>query len=289
MSKLSKIFDAASGYLFMAGSFASKLTVFSVFLSAISSIISLIAYLLGYLAWYIAALYYPNTPKKPEWFGFAPLKEQYQLTAVLGLIATILCIYTPVLLPFAAWMYALSNIMWCITEYHKQENPPLNEEGFSSIRQRLYFRYTLLVTISSAAIAITATISLFFPPLAFALFVGSTIFTVGLAVISLYYWGQCTFSSFSPDRSEHSYTILSNELEFNLVPAQLESSNEPAAHDLTTGSSDRLPMLDPVVKPREVESFLFKHTTAIPEQHLCDTDALPDNEENSKDLSLRPG
>ena len=218
MKRHSETLDGISGYLFLVGFISSKLKNIPIFLiTAILSPVSLAAYLIGYIAWYAASIFYPDHPRKQKhWYGFAQFREQYQVAAVLGTIATIMYLVAPVYIIPTAWLYTISNLIWSISEYHKKENPLPNDVHYSSIRQRIYLRYTILVATSSALTAIAETVAYLFPQTALLVIACSSILGAGLTVASIYHWGKCAFGNYPPDIVNHSYRRLSEQLEFPL-------------------------------------------------------------------------
>ncbi|AHE67324.1 hypothetical protein [Legionella oakridgensis] len=213
MKKQAALLDKISGSFFLAGFIISKLKSIPILLLAsILNLVSLAAYLIGYTAWFLATLFYPNHPRKREaWYGFAEFKDQYQAAAVIGTVATILCflcpLYPSLILP-AVWLFAVSNLIWTIGEYHKYKKPPTHDEHYSSLRQETYLRYVLLTTAVSAITALAATLGFLFPPASMAVLLASIIGN-GLTVIALYYWKKSTFDEFKPDGvMPHSYATL---------------------------------------------------------------------------------
>ena len=215
MKKHAEKLDSLSGYLFLVGFISSKLKNIPIFIvTAILTPVSLGAYLIGYIAWYMASLFYPDHPRKNDsWYAFAKFRQQYQFAALLGTMATIMCVVSPPLLIPTAWLYTGSNLMWSISEYHKKENPLPDDKRYSSARQSIYLRYAILVTISSILTAITATVVFFFPPTALFVLTCSSIFGTALTIASLYHWGKCAFGNYLIN---HSYTQLSKQLAFPL-------------------------------------------------------------------------
>ena len=217
MKTFRSILNKISAFLFLTALIASRLRNIPVlFASSLFNLISLSAYLIGYISWYVSALLHTDHPrKKNHWFGFATFKEQYELAALLGTVATIMMVASimiPLLVIPGAWLYALSNCMWSISEYHKKENPPPDDETYSRERQTLFFRYTMLLATSSALTALAVSVSLLFPASAFILIPATTIAVAGLAIPSLYYWGKSTFGNFLTPTSPDSYLRLSKEL-----------------------------------------------------------------------------
>ncbi len=159
------------------------------------NIISMAAYLIGYSAWYVATFMYPNHPKlKKNWYGFASYKYQYQAAAFLGTLATLMCIFTPFVAITAAWIYALSNIIWVIGEHHKNKfQIKQKDEDYSLEKQSLYFRFTVLVAIGSTLSALFSTAVILIPEAAF--FINPLAFVLSLFFMftSLTYWGKAAF------------------------------------------------------------------------------------------------
>lgn len=225
MQRLTATLDKYSGYLFFIGFLTSKLKNIPIALVAsVLNAVSLVAYLIGYVAWSIASFLYPNHPRKQsQWYGFVPFKQQYQMAALLGTLATVLCLTTSVLLA-AAWLYTLSNMIWNIAEYHKMENPPRDDVHYSSTKQSTYFHYTLLVTITSSIAAIGLSIASLIPAFAVTTLSIASIVGTGFTIASLHYWSKCAFGTFPPDNPgiKQSYHMVQKELAMgNTTPKQL--------------------------------------------------------------------
>ena len=190
--------NSASGWLFTTGFIFSKLQAIPIMIvSGILSIVSLLAYLIGYIVWYIAALCYPEHKRKQDqWYGFADFKHQYQVAALIGTTATVLCILFPLLIIPTAWLYTVSNSLWAISEHHKQQNPPKDDVQYSNERQTEYLRYATLVACTSALTAVATTIAFFIPPIALTLLAVAGGFGICITVASLYYWGRSALGTF---------------------------------------------------------------------------------------------
>ncbi len=214
MNKQAEILNNASGVLFIVGFFTSRIKSIPIFLlGTVFSITSLIAYLVGYASWYAASLFYPNHPRKQEhWFGFAPFKNQYQIAALVGAVATIMCIVAPVFFILAAWLYAISNLVWAISECHRKENPFPSDKLYSTARQGHYLRYAILATANSLQTALSATIIAIFPPATIVVIASSLIIGFVLALPTIYYWMKFMFGKFRPDSVNHSYAKVSDKL-----------------------------------------------------------------------------
>ncbi len=208
------VLNLISSGLFFIGLIFSKLkTLPLAFLSTLLHFVSLVAFLIGYAIWAISGIFYPNYPRRREqWYGFAEYKQQFQLAALLGAIATFICIITPSLIITSAWIYTLSNLFWTISEYHKKENPPPHDHDFSSTKQNIYFRFSLLATSSSLVAALSASIIVTFPVTTIVLSTFATILGTGLTISSFYYLSKTLFENFPPDNINHSYNKLNSGL-----------------------------------------------------------------------------
>jgi hypothetical protein len=216
-NRIAAAFDRWSGYLFLIGYVTAKLRYLPFGLMAgIFNLVSILTYLAGYLSWYVAALLYTGHTRRHErWFGFAELNFQYEITALLGTIASIMaiiCIAAPVLIVPTAWIFAISNLLWAISEHHKNDNPMPDDITFSSKRHTHYLRYATLSAISSTIMAVGLTLGLLIPPVAVSLVAATTITAAIITVVSLYYWGRHAFGSYKPDRVSHSYEKLADGL-----------------------------------------------------------------------------
>jgi hypothetical protein len=252
LKKATRILDSISGYLFLTGFLSTKLKNIPVALvSSIFNVISLFAYLIGYVVWYVSALLYPEHPRRRDsWYGFAQFKDQYQIAALLGTIATISTIigliFPPLIIP-TAWLYTISNFVWSASEYHKQQNTPPGNESYSTAKQGIYIRYTLLVTASSIVAALGITVAILCPPAAFIVIPATTIIGILLTVASLAYWGKAAFGHYPPDRVDHSYQQLSKQLSFPLAHSpkqEIEPIPEQTIKNQQTVSPPPTPEID---------------------------------------------
>ena len=214
----------------MLGFISAKLK--NIQLASIASklnLISIAAYLIGYTAWYVATFLYPHHPKlQNNWYGFAPYKYQYQAAALLGAIASTICLFVPELALAAAWIYVLSNLIWAIGEHHKGKYQTINTvDDYSPEKQALYFRFTLLVAIGSTLSAILTTASILMPAAANIIMPVNSISSIIFMFTSFYYWLRATF--YTPPPINHptrtletidTYTQLSEQLSFN--PANIK-------------------------------------------------------------------
>lgn len=202
-------FDKISGQLFLLGLAAAKLKNIPIrIVSAILTVLSLVCYLIGYSVWLLATLFYPNFPRKEfSWYSFASIKEQYQISSILGLVATILCIIYPSLLLPATWIFTASNLVWSIAEYHKLQNPPDYIDNFSKHRQSAYLTYTQLITFISALTAGGISLALIVPNCAASVLLASTIVGNGLTLVAFYYLKK-SWDEPPPDQVQVSHSVL---------------------------------------------------------------------------------
>lgn len=211
--------DRISGYFFTAGFFISRARILPIaLLNAVLNIVSLLSYLVGYVAWFAATLLYPNHPRKRDaWYGFAEFKDQFQVASILGTAATIICLtYPPLLLP-ALWLFATSNFLWIVGEYHRKENPPPYDPNFSTPRQETYLKYAYLMTSISLLTAAASTTAMCFPLAAPMVLLSSTVIGTVMTVIAFNYWRQSAYGEYKPDRVRHSYAHLAEGLDFSLA------------------------------------------------------------------------
>lgn len=181
MVQLSQL-DNVVNFLFALGFITSKLS-YSPFILLIpySQPISLLCYGIGYILWLLISKLSPSTPAQSHaWYGFAEFKDQHQLAAILG-IAAVFCYAAALTMPMAflvsGWLFALSDIIWCIGEYHKNQSLPKNAPTREDPWKKVTFRYSLLASEFALLNALTTTLTIFFPP---------------VSILMLYTWGLVT-------------------------------------------------------------------------------------------------
>lgn len=171
---IAKKFDAMSGNLFIFGMVSGHIDIIDLPPPGPIAIqmISMIAYLIGYGLWFAASLLHHEYARAPDsWLGFTSFREQYQVSAIIGITASIIWFFFPAIIVPAAWLFLLSNLIWCISEHHKHVNPPPeyntpDTKPHFVIGQSLYCNYTTIVTIVSLVTALALTLSVIFPPAA---------------------------------------------------------------------------------------------------------------------------
>jgi hypothetical protein len=224
LNKPARILNAISGNVFFLGFLSSQLRAIPVaVVSGIFALVSLIAFLVGYLAWYLAALCFPDYARqRHQWYGFFEYKKQNLVSAMIGMVATVLCLCCPALIFPAFILYTISNSLWVIAEYHYKNNPNPNDENFSSKRQADYLYYTLFITLGTILATAALAISIFCPLLAPAVYIASTVICTSLTLISFYFRGKSLLGKYKPDNIEGSYQKLAQGL-----PSSAEASNKP--------------------------------------------------------------
>lgn len=217
--------DKASTAFFFAGFVVSKLhhTPFVV-LATLSNIGSLFLYTLAYGLWFLASRLYPDYPRKAQsWYGFTEFKNQHRIAVVLGVAAIVSClaaITMPLAIIPATWLFAFSNSVWCISEYHKKQNPPTDDREYSSSLQTTYFRYAVTTVAMSFLTALDTTIVIFFPTAAVLTLTFSSVAGVGLGALSLYYLTDYIYQKHTPDALNASYIQM-------IDPFDLTSGKSP--------------------------------------------------------------
>lgn len=163
-----------------------------------------ISWLIGYSTWYIGSLFYDKDlpRKKDSWYGFAEFKQQHQTSALLGLIATVLCVAVPALFIPTAWLFAISNTLWSIGAHHKKEMPDTDDPNYSSAKQNVFSYLTMVVTLLSYLTALEATALFFFPLSAPVLVPIATAAEVIVTAVMLVLIAKYVLGTYQPDRAQ---------------------------------------------------------------------------------------
>lgn len=202
LSRVVSVLDKASGFFFILGFISSKMPEGPLpILAPAIKIFSIVCFLMGYSFWYLSSLIQKDAPRKREsWYGFFEFKLQFQMAALLGIIATALCIVVPSFTVPTAWLYAISNVIWSIGEYHKKNMPPAHDLSFSTKAQSIFCKYTVGMTFISICSAITAT-ALIIAPLASPVLIPISSVLCGIALVySMFMNGKYLFTKFPPDQ-----------------------------------------------------------------------------------------
>lgn len=220
--KAAQILNKASGGLFFSAFMLSKLQYVPIpLVSAVFRFFSLGLYILAYASWFFSSYFQPEYKQHHEkWYGFAKIKEQFLLSSFVGFIGAVVSIgavFFPPLLPLAACLFLLGNIIWVIGEFHKYRNPPAHESDFSITRQKSYVAYAATATSISLVAAISCILMITLPFLALPITLFSLVLYVGLGALALEFW----INSYSGDHKKFTAkSSSSNVLDALGVPYQ---------------------------------------------------------------------
>jgi hypothetical protein len=210
-----KRLEKASGIFFVLGFTAAQMQRLPfVALGAISNVVTLLSYFLGYILWLAACQFHPDHPgRKNFWYGFTQFKNQHRAAAIVGTIAVFISLIAfslPLAIVPACWLFAASNCIWLISEYHKKKNIFNHEQGYSASQQNSYLHYSALTTALSLVTATATTVSLLFPIAAPVTIGVSVIIGIFLATFALHYWLEHKLTTHQSEKQSH--TILTNKL-----------------------------------------------------------------------------
>jgi hypothetical protein len=214
---IARILSKVGDHLFLIGFIIARFRLLPLpILPIIVNILSLIFYLLGYILSIIAYQLSPDHPSLPNtWYGFSQFKTQSKISAMLGLAATTVCFMvfiSPLAVIPVLWLFAMSNVFWCLAEYHKFNNPLAYENDYLPARQQSYLGYAFIMTILSIFSAIATTITLLCPATAVVILPISMIVTILLSLAALNYWIDSNFSYLQYQSSQSSYQLMTNKL-----------------------------------------------------------------------------
>jgi hypothetical protein len=186
-ARIAKHLDYISGVVFFGAFLISKPQYLPhPLISSISKLVGLCGYLIGYFLWFLSTLCYEHHDRlENKWYGFAEFKDQFQVTSIIGLVATILCLVFPIFILPATCLFAISNILWLIGEHHRNNTPNLPGEPLSSAAKNYYFNYVRLITTASVIAAVGMTIAFFCPVIALPVMAVTTILGIGLSLIAM--------------------------------------------------------------------------------------------------------
>lgn len=188
-------------------------------------------YLIAYFLWFLRTLVDQRQDRHDDkWYGFAPYKIQFSLSAILGAVGCVISVigffFPPLLVP-AAWLFLVGNTIWVIGEYHKFKNPPENDENYAPSYQDSYLRYSVIVTTITLISAISATCIFCFPAISIPIFIFSALLCIGLSIISSDLWLEANFGEHRPlHEIQDSYTKLNHSLGPSKNPLSQCLSNE---------------------------------------------------------------
>ncbi|STX28776.1 Uncharacterised protein [Legionella beliardensis] len=257
-----KHLNKASSFFFLTGFLAAKVQYLPFYLfSVITNIFSSACYLIGYLLWLVASLVNPESIKhKDFWYGFASFNTQHKYAAYLGLTATI-CFFVAISSPFiaipAAWLFASSNLFWCVAEFHKLKFSPKSSD-YSANYQSNYLQYAALMTAVSLITALSVTCSMLFPLAGFAILTGSAILSLVIGIQALNCWITANMDDHKPDYElVDSYTHMSENL-LEATPKNMLSHEESKINE----------------EVRTFQPLFAKSNLSLPEPIIVETPAI---------------
>lgn len=160
--------------------------------ASIFKLISLGFNLIACCIWFLASHFHPGHELKHEkWYGFAPFKIQYLISATLGILGSVigLCaIFFPFLIIPSVWLFFCSNVIWSMGEYHKFKSPPLEDPLYSHRYQKTYFSYAITMTAIGFTTALATSLIVIFPPIAMLVLIVATTISIGLGLLAAQYW-----------------------------------------------------------------------------------------------------
>ena len=211
-----------SNYSFGVGTVLSNLRRIPI-LNTILELPVTLLWLLGYSTWYIGSLLHEknHSRKYNSWYGFIEFKQQHLTSALLGTIATVICIFAPTMIVIPAWLFFISNVFWTIGSFHKQNQPEkhLDDHSYSTDKQTAYTHFTLSGTLLSLFTAITTTMSVVFPLSAPAILSFSIIPAAVLSIISLALLVRYHCGTFDTDHKKK-VRLSQNSQEMDNIPPQ---------------------------------------------------------------------
>lgn len=210
MSRRKNFLKKINGLFFVFGGITSNLknTPHPV-ISSFLRLTSLIANFMGYCIWYYFNLTEkPIEPTVP--FDFMDVQTKYQMAALLGVIATLLCILLPALLIQTAWLFTLSNILWAHCENQKRNNPPKNNCNYSTEQQTIYCYYTNCVATISLLTSLTITALYLWPTVIIQALPLCSAFGTALSLLSFGFFIHYRLGKFESDMKSTSEAINTN-------------------------------------------------------------------------------
>lgn len=172
--------------------------------SLVVKIIAFVLYLIAYSLWLIRTILDPDEKTTHDkWYNFAQLKEQFRLSALVGMLGCVLSIlgvFFPVFLLPAAWLFLIGNTIWTIGEYHKINNPPTHDELYSQSHQSAYLSYAVLITTMTLITTLATTLIFIFPAISVPLLICSSLICLGLGLLAWKHWIEANFGEHPPNQ-----------------------------------------------------------------------------------------
>lgn len=163
-----------------------------------------VLWLIGYSTWYIGTLYFEEnrTRRRDKWYGFVEFRQQHLMAALVGTIATTLCIFFPLMIAPTAWLYAISNLLWTLGVIHEKNTPQPENDEFSADKQAFFAKFSLTVTLASIVVAISVTATIIFPLAAPILIPVAGIIGSLLTLLSAGFFIKFSAGSFETDKQK---------------------------------------------------------------------------------------
>lgn len=238
--------DTISGAAFAGGLSGTLISKLQYFIAAsratlLTQSFALAFYMIGYLAWFAQTLINPLHHQAPYWYGFATLKQQFGIASLLGIAAAMVGIsamFIPILIIPSSCLFMLSNIFWCIGEYHKKAYP-LQSPNYSAEKQAHYFQYVAITSCVNIISTILTNISFFIPAIIPYAIVLNLL--MGIIIVKALYDAVTFIPSKETDSSEHPRPTALAELSrrASTVIPKTEPVHTPSLFD-TQSDSDRL-------------------------------------------------
>lgn len=168
----------------------------------------LIAFGTWYLDSFIEGKSHPHQTN--GWYAFAEFKAQNEIAALVGVAAAILMLVVPELIVPIAWLFLISNVFWAIATHHESQVLHTDDDTYSTDKQIIYSYLALAVTILSLVTAIGATITVYLPFIAPAIFPILTGIGIGLALVSAGMGLTWVFGTYETDKNKKMQLDLEN-------------------------------------------------------------------------------
>jgi hypothetical protein len=224
-----EIIEKNKSFFFFIGFVATKLRYIPFpRILILSNIVALIAYSLGYIFWLIACQFYADSPNPGKhWYSFAQFKNQHRIAALLGIIAMVCCVtslFIPNFLITGSWLFAISNCISSISEYHKLKASYMHDEDYSHSQQECFFHFSIAIASLTLMMAMISTLSILYPTYSLSLYVVSIFSENVLSTTACYYWLEYTFGNHKPDNKKETFDY---ESESNILQKMMGHKEKP--------------------------------------------------------------
>ena len=206
--------------------------------SLVVKIIAFVLYLIAYSLWLIRMLIDPDEKaEQDQWYNFAQFKEQFGLSALLGILGcalSIVGVFFPIFLLPAAWLFLIGNSIWTIGEYHKFNIPPAHDPLYSHSHQKAYLSYAVYITSMTLITTIVTTVTFIFPVTSIPLLICSSLICLGLGLLAWERWIEANYGEHPPNQElSESYEQMDYLLNPNLAKSHEQSITHTKELDLS--------------------------------------------------------